>query len=162
MPISNKNLFWFFRCVLIAMFILIIVDLVGSNLPGAYSKYFEDHNLSIAACVVVFILILSRANYFSYEDEYEIIHLKSRSLIFGALKSQNTRYEFPKRKIYSYTYKSGFLKRKLTLFLKSKSGLRKVGSFNLLFVNAKKIDYVINSLEKITKDNQEEEDQIME
>lgn len=155
MPVSNKKTFLFFRILLVIMVLVIIADLLLAQIPGSLGDYFQTHYLSYACLVVILTLLFIRINYFSYEDEYEIIHIRSRSLLFGNLSSSGSaRYEFPKGILNDYSFEKGFFKKKLTLVLKtSTSSDKKTRHFNLFFVKDSKIDYVLKSLQKAKERN---------
>ena len=73
MAVSNKGYFLFFRGLLIFLVFVVIADLLLSQIPGTLSTYFEDHIPAITSGCIILLLFGIRVNYFSYEDEYEII-----------------------------------------------------------------------------------------
>ena len=153
MPVNNKKLFLFFRIFLFGLLLGIILDFILSQLPGTISSLFEDHYLAAACGLLILTLIFIRVNYFSYEDEYEIIHIRSKSLIFGELSKDSLSYEFPKDLLYHFKYRDSFLGKRLTIYLRSSNGVKKIRHFNLSFVNTKDLRYVLQSMEKIVERN---------
>lgn len=155
MSVSNKGIFLFFRIFLAFLIAVIIADLLLARIPGSIGEYFEPHYFTFASLAIILILLFIRINYFSYEDEYEIIHIRSKSLLFGSLSGNGSaRYEFPKGILNDYSFERGFMKKKLTLVLKTSSSKeKKTRHFNLLFVNDKKVQYVLSSLKKIKQRN---------
>jgi hypothetical protein len=154
MPISNIRLFLFFRILLGVLLLAVVADFFLASLPGSISDLFKDHYLAMAAGALILVLIFVRVNYFSYEDEYEIIHIRSKSLIFGRLSKQNRRYEFPKVLVTRYELARHPIYKKLTIHIHSSSGVRKTRIFNLSFVSRKDLDYVERSLSQIVERNQ--------
>lgn len=153
MPVSNKKLFLFFRVLLLLLILGIIADFALASLPGTISDLFAQHYLAATCGLIILILFFIRVNYFSYEDEYEIIHIRSKSLIFGNLGKNSLRYEFPKDLLYNFDYRSSILGKRLTIYLRSNSGVKKVRHFNLSFINNKDLQYVLQSMEKIVARN---------
>lgn len=156
MEVSNKSYFLLWRILLVVMLLVFVADLVLSQLPGRISYYFENHYPAIISGLSILILASIRVNFFSYEDEYEIIHIKSKSLLFGSFETPaQTRYEFPKRIIYHFEYKESYFQRKLVLHLMTQEGIKKVRKFNLTFVPLRKLQYVLESLRKICDNNKD-------
>lgn len=156
MTVSNKAYFLMWRILLIALLLVLGADIILSQVNGSVSNHFANHIPGTIAGVGILLLASIRINYFSYEDEYEIIHIHSKSLIFGSFKAPaETRYEFPKRIIYNYEFSKGFLSKKLTISLMTQHGVQRVRKFNLTFVPMQKLNYVVNSLENIRKQNEE-------
>lgn len=154
MPISNVRLFIFFRVLLAILLLAVVADFFLASLPGTISELFQDHYLAMTAGGLVVILLFVRVNYFSYEDEYEIIHIRSKSLIFGNLSKQNRRYEFPKVLVTGFELTRRPIYKKLTIHLQSSSGVSKTRIFNLTFISNKDLDYIERSLTQIVKRNQ--------
>lgn len=156
MIVSNKAYFILWRVLLFILILVLAADIVFSQINGSISYYFEDHTPGMIASVGILLMASIRINYFSYEDEYEIIHIHSKSLIFGSFKAPaQTRYEFPKRIICDYDFKKGFFSKKLTISLLTHHGVKRVRKFNLTFVPMQKLNYVVSSLENIRTQNAE-------
>lgn len=154
MVVNNQLYFLMWRGILILLLLVIVADFLLSMVPGSLSNYFEDHIPAMVAGGCILILAGIRVNYFSYEDEYEIIHIESKSLLFASFESPaQTRYEFPKRIIYDFKYEKSLFHKKLVIYLITASGVKRVRKFNLTFVPVKKLNYVLNSLGKIKAHN---------
>lgn len=154
MTVSNKHSFLFFRWVLAIFVTLLLADIALSQIQGSISQYFENHWLALVSGVAIAALAFSRINYFSYEDDYEIIHIRSQSLIFGRFSDPaQTRYEFPKRTITDFKLKKGFLQSKLTINLATQHGTKRIRKFDVSFVPVKKMSEVLDSLGKIKVEN---------
>ncbi len=160
MIVNNKSYFLLWRVLLVLLILIVIADLVLSHVNGSISQYFNHHIPAIVAGSLILLLASIRINYFSYEDEYEIIHIRSKSLIFGSFESAaQTRYEFPKRIIYDFDFRENLFRKQLTIHLITQQGVKKVRKFNLSFVPVRKLGYVIQSLEYIRKHNKELEEE---
>ncbi len=158
MIVSNRTYFLMWRTLLVILSLVVLADLILSQVQGSLSYYFEGHIPAIVSGVLILILASIRINYFSYEDEYEIIHIHSKSLVFGSFEAPaQTRYEFPKRIICDFDYQETLLSKKLTIHLVTQQGVKTIRKFNLTFVPLKKLNYVINSLEKIKSENENAE-----
>lgn len=133
---------------------MILFDLALSLIQGSLSDLFPNHELALVSLGLLLLLVIGRFSFFSYEDEYEIIHIDTRSLVFGFLESKKHKhYEFAKIILVDYSIQKGFLKHELTLTVNSSSGDKKLRRFDLYFLNAEKKAYVENSLKKVLKSN---------
>jgi hypothetical protein len=154
MKISNKTLFnsmWWFAILLAITFVF---DISLSLIPGSLSGLFPGHELATFSFLLIVTLAITRWSYFSYEDEYEIIHIDTRSLILGPIESKKHKhYEFAKNILVDYSIERGFLKARLTLTVKSYQGEKKLRNFDLYFINKNKQDYVERSLKKVLEKN---------
>lgn len=160
MTVSNKAYFVMWRVLLFFLILMLASDIILSQVNGSISNYFQNHAPGIFAAVGILLLASIRINYFSYEDEYEIIHIHSKSLIFGSFRAPaQTKYEFPKRIIYDYEFSKSLLSKKLTISLATQHGVQRIRKFNLTFVPMQKLNYVINSLENIRQQNVEIEEE---
>jgi len=156
MAINNKSTFIFFRIILVFLTVVLISDIVLSQIPGYISSYFDNHVPGIISGFFIIFLASVRVNYFSYEDEYEIIHIKSRPLVmlFKQFdKNVKIRYEFPKRIIYDFEIKKGLFQKSLIIHLKTNRGIKKIRKFDLSFISLNKFNYVVDSLEKVSLKN---------
>ncbi len=156
MAVNNKGTFTFFRIVLVVLILVLLGDIILSQIPGYLSNYFNNHVPAIISGIFIIALSSVRVNYFSYEDDYEIIHIKSRPLVSLLNKfdrKTKTRYEFPKRIIYDFEIKQGFFQKVLIIHLKTNSGAKKIRRFDLSFVPLKKFRYVVDSLERVSLQN---------
>lgn len=157
MAVNNKSSFLFYRIILVLLILVALGDILISLVPGSLSYLTEGHVPAILSSVGIIVLLSARINYFSYEDEYEIVHIRSKSLIFGDLEGPaKTRYEFPKRIIRDFTYKESALQKTLIIHLETQHGTKKIRKFDLKFVPRAKFMYVIESLKKITNQNKED------
>ncbi len=152
MKISNKSFFLFFRGLLFVLLLVVVGDFFMAKINGSIGQFFRDYYFGYGALGLILILALIRINFFLYESDYEVISIKSKSLVFGVLGAQNHRYEFPKGILVSYKYK-GRLTKQLTLKLKSTNGDIRVKKFNLLFVSNQKIEKLLESLKGIVERN---------
>lgn len=145
------------RWVLVILLALMAFDIALSLLPGSLSDLFPNHELAIVAGIIILILSLLRFSFFSYEDEYEIIHIDTKSLVFAFLESpRHKHYEFAKIILADYQVEKGLFKYKLTLTVNSSTGDKKLRHFDLYFLNKAKRDYVEQSLAGVLKKNQGE------
>ncbi len=138
----------------ILLSITFLLDIALSLIPGSISNLFPNHELAIFSFLLLALLAITRWSYFSYEDEYEIIHIDTRSLIFGPFESRKHKhYEFAKNILINYEIDRGFFKAKLTLTLKSYNGDKKLRHFDLYFLNKEKQKYIENSLQTVLEKN---------
>lgn len=155
MKISNKRFFITMRYVLLMLVFGIAFDLALSLLPGSLSNLFPNHELALISAGLILILALFRFSFFSYEDEYEIIHIDTKSLVFAWFESpRHKHYEFAKIILANYEIEKGPFKYKLKLTVTSSTGDKKLRHFDLFFLNQKKRKYVEDSLAAVLEKNQ--------
>lgn len=154
MTVDNSNTFVFFRFVLVFLILVIIADLGLSQLPGSLHEPFKDHIPALISAGFIIFLALIRVNYFSYEDDYEIIQINSRSLVFGTISGPvRTRYDFPKRIVKSVRLKKGLIQQRLIIELQTQSGEKKINKFDLSFMSTRERQSVYQSLKNIAESN---------
>jgi hypothetical protein len=154
MKISNKTFFKAMCWFAIILSVSFLLDISLSFIPGSISGIFPSHELAISSFSLIIILAITRWSFFSYEDEYEIIHIDTRSLILGPIESRKHKhYEFAKNILIDYSLQRGFLKARLTLTVKSYQGDKKLRNFDIFFLNKEKQDYIEDSLKKVLEKN---------
>ncbi len=157
MKVSNKGLFLAMRWVLVLLLVLIAFDIALSLLPGSLSDVFPNHELAIISGTIILVLALFRFSFFAYEDEYEIIHIDTKSLVFAFLESpRHKHYEFAKIILADFQLEKGLFKHKLTLTVNSSTGDKKLRHFDLYFLNKEKRAYVEQSLAGVLEKNRSE------
>jgi general stress protein CsbA len=154
MSVDNLSFFKSMKWVVRLLITLIALDLFLSFLAGSLSDIFPNHELAVISTGLLLLLGFLRFSYFSYEDEYEIIHIDTRSLVFGFLESpKHKHYEFAKNILAGYNIEKGALKHRLTITVNSSTGDKKLRHFDLYYLSEPKRQYVINSLEKVLEHN---------
>lgn len=154
MKISNKQFFIALRILCGVLLIGLLTDLVLSQLDGSLSRLVENHLLAYFCGGGLLIFALLRVNFFYYEDEWEVLHIRSYSLLFSSLQHQaSTRYEFPKNKVHHFEYKSWGPFKSLIIYLEGQNELKKIKNFDLTFLTSRQVQYVLESLERISKQN---------
>ena len=139
MTLSNHKSFTKARTLLLLLISAILVDLSISLIPGSISNLFSGHWLALGASASIVILLLCNISLFKIEGEYEILHLKSKSLFSTLIpRSKGRRYEFPKAILAKAVLDKGLLYHKLTICVNTNHGIKKVDSFNLSFISSKK------------------------
>ncbi len=145
------------RWVLVILLGLMAFDIALSFLPGSLSDLFPNHELAIGAGLVILVLAIFRFSFFSYEDEYEIIHIDTKSLVLSFLESpRHKHYEFAKIILSDFQVEKGLFRYKLTLTVNSSTGDKKLRHFDLYFLSKAKREYVENSLAGVLQKNQSE------
>ena len=157
MKVSNKGFFLIMRWVLLILLGLTAFDFALSLLPGSLSDVFAHHELAIISGALIIILAFLRFSFFSFEDEYEIIHIDTKSLVFAFLESpRHKHYEFAKIILADYEIRKGLFKHELVLTVNSSTGDKKLRHFDLFFLSQNKRDYVENSLQKVLANNKKQ------
>lgn len=152
MKVSNAGLFAAMRWFLVLTILGMIAVFLLSFLQGSLGTFFSNPIFLIIGAVLIILMAMLRFSYFSYEDEYEIIHIDSKSLVLSPLQSQKHKhYEFAKNILKDFHIKKGFLKYELTLTVHSSSGEQRLRHFDLFFLGKKERQYVEDSLRGVLK-----------
>ena len=156
MKVDNKRSFIVFRYIIAFLLAVIVGDLLLSQLEGSIHRFFEDHIPALTAGGIILFLAMVRVNYFSYEDDYEIIQIQSKSLVFGSLGGPaRQRYDFPKRIVKSVRLKRVLFQQVLVVELQTQSGEKKINKFDLSFVKKQHLNSIYESLKNIASRNNE-------
>jgi uncharacterized membrane protein YcgQ (UPF0703/DUF1980 family) len=130
------------------------MDLFLSRVSGTLGSIFSDHVLAYCCLFLLLILALIRVHYFSYEDEYEIIHIKSASLFLGFFQTKSDRNsEFPKKNVRSVELSSTSIQKTLNIQLETQTGEVRNKSFNVSFVHSTKLEKIIERMEEVLQRN---------
>lgn len=152
MRLTNEHLKERFILLYAVLILAIVIDLLVSGVNGTFADYFEQRTLSFSAVVISIITLLLGKPYFEYDSDGEVLIFKSRYFLIENFFPRLTKTaEFPKRKLIDYKI-SGFIRRTVTIKIKSKSGVM-VRSFNITFLSKAKKRHLRKSLDKIKRMN---------
>jgi hypothetical protein len=129
--------------------IAILTNITLSFFQGTYTG-----NWWLAGIGVMLILLLLYRGpvKFKYDTEGEVMNLGSQDKIFGRLFSSFDRhYEFQKRKLKSYKIDGWFLRRKLTIYINSRTGNVKVRTLLISHLSTEQVKKLKNSLNKYSQ-----------
>lgn len=156
MTFSNKFLFRFFQVALSLLIAAIVFDFALSSINGSIGSFFNSHWLAYSSLSLIFIFTFIRISFFSYEDEYEIIHIKSKPLLLGLfLGKSDINSEFPKRTVKKVDLKTTSLGKRLMIVLQTQHGEKRMKSFNVAFIASHKLDKVHKRLSLICEQNKD-------
>lgn len=154
MKISNRKVFITLRILCVFLAIGLIADISLSQLNGSLSRYFESHGLAYVCGGALLVFAVMRINYFFYDDEWEVLHIRSYSLLFSSLQPEaNTRYEFPKNKVHHFEYRTTGPFKTLVIFLEGQEEIKRIKNFDLTFLSRNQVKRVLQSLESISREN---------
>jgi len=129
--------------------IVILTDITLSFFQGSYSGNWWLGGLGI---VLISVLIYRGPAKFKYDTEGEVMNLGTEDKVWGkVLNSFNKHYEFPKRKLNGYKLQGWFLRRKLTIYINSRSGNVKERSMIVSHLTANQLKKLTNSLNKYSQ-----------
>ena len=129
--------------------IAILTDTTLSFLQGSYSGNWWLGGLGI---VLIALLIYRGPAKFKYDTEGEVMNLSTEDKVWGKLlRSFEKHYEFPKRKFKSYKLEGWFLRRKLTIYINSRSGAVKERSLIVSHLTSDQRKKLTNSLNKYSQ-----------
>lgn len=141
---SNINL-----VVLIFSIIGILTDVFLSFFQGSYSGNWWLGGTGIA---LIIILLYRGPSKFKYDTEGEVMNLSTEDKIWDTfIRSFKKYYEFPKRKLNSYRMNGWFLRRTLTIYINSRSGVVKERSMLVSHLTKSQRRQLTNSLKKYSQ-----------
>ena len=150
MRLTNEHLKERFVLLYAILVLSIIIDSLVSGVDGTLTDYFENRWLSFGAILTSVVLLLLGKPYFEYDSDGEVLIFKSRYFVLEKVFPQLTKTaEFPKRVDYKI---SGFLRRTVTIRIKSKKGVT-VRRLNITFLSKAKRRHLRKSLDKIKRMN---------
>ncbi len=133
--------------VLFVLGLLAIFIYIGlSLLKGAYRELWW---FGASGLAILVYLVYRGPVHFMYDSEGEVMNLITSDPIWSPLiRSFNKRYEFPKRKLYKYKISRWPLRRKLTIYISSRTGGYKRRSLLISYVKGADLAKLKNSLAK--------------
>lgn len=135
--------------VLTFAMISILIDTSLSFLQGSYSGNWW---LGGSGIILLLITIYRGPSRFKYDTEGEVMNLSTEDNLWGKVfRTYNKHYEFPKRKLKGYRIEGWFLRRKLVIFINSKTGRTKERSLLISYLNASQLKSLRNSLNKYSQ-----------
>lgn len=139
----------------IAVFTL-VADYLLNQISGSISTLFQSHWLAISSGIILLLLISIRFNYFSFEIDHEIVHIKSKPFFFGFIKSKSDiNFEFPKRNLHHFQIVKSPFGQTLKISLHTLNGDKSSQKFLMSFVNTEESKMVLSGLENIMEENKQ-------
>lgn len=156
--VTNRLTYTIFRFLILVLVLALISDVTFSLLPGSIGQLFEDHYLAIGSLALLFLISLLGVNYYFYDDGYEILHIRAKSVWnMGLGISSQLRYDFPKRKVVNYEIQNKLFGKKLLLTLdKFASDTIKVRAVTLSFISQSDLKRIQTSLDKMIEKHHKE------
>lgn len=126
--------------------VMILLNFVLSFFQGSYT---DNWYLGAGGILAILYLLFRGPSDFRYDSEGEVLNFTSKDIILGKfIKSYNKHYEFPKRRLHDFKLGGGFLRRRLFIYIKSRSGTIKERSILISYLSRNQRKTLINSLNK--------------
>jgi hypothetical protein len=133
--------------------VFILLDVVISGVSGSVSAYFDNNLLTIFGISVILLIVYLGNQQFEYDSDGEVLIFKSQNVFLGGVIPRLNRLtEFPKRKLNSYRV-SGFIKKKLHIYISSKNHSLIHRKFNITYLNNQEKRNLLRSLDRTLKNN---------
>lgn len=146
MKINSKPYAKLYPIVLTFAIMAIVANLVLSFFQGSLT---DNWILGTAGIITLAVLAYRGPSEFKYDSEGEVLNFTSSDPIWGKfIKSFNKHYEFPKRRLSSFKVRRGFLRRRLIIYIKSRSGGIKERSILISHLTRSQRASLVNSLKK--------------
>tara|TARA_B100001115_G_scaffold181092_1_gene174643 strand:- start:613 stop:1122 length:510 start_codon:yes stop_codon:yes gene_type:complete len=143
----NSNSYSKINLVILSVALLaILTDFVLSFFQGSIT---DSWWLGLGGLFIILFLFYRGPNEFKYDSEGEVLNFTTTDNLWGRLiRSYNKHYEFPKRRLHSYRFKNVLFRRRLIIFIKSRSGGIKERSMLVSYLNGSQVRSLENSLKK--------------
>jgi hypothetical protein len=129
--------------------ITILTNVALSFFQGSYTGNWW---LAGTGLLLIILLLYRGPVKFKYDTEGEVMNLGTKDEIFGkVLPFFEKHYEFPKRKLKSYKIEGWFLRRRLTIYINSRSGNVKVRTMLISHLSAAQLKSLKTSLNKYSQ-----------
>jgi len=156
MRLNTSAIYKQFVFIYIILALMIGFDfLVVSMDGGSFGQ--TNVRLGYIALLIVAFLAYRGNPVFTYDSDGEVIILDSKNPSLAFLSNVfNRHYEFPKRKLVGYTISRWPFKKKLTLKISSKDGMRKMLSVSMSYVSKQDLKDLERSLRGILSKNKKD------
>jgi hypothetical protein len=146
MKINSKPYAKLYPIVLTFAIMAILANMVLSFFQGSLT---DSWYLGTAGIIVLILMVFRGPSEFKYDSEGEVLNFTTTDPIWGKLfKNYNKHYEFPKRRLNGYKIRKGLLRRRLIIFIKSRSGGIKERSMLISHLSSSQLSSLANSLKK--------------
>lgn len=146
MKINSKPYAKVYPIVLTFALVAIVANLVLSFFQGSLT---DNWYLGTFGILLLLIMVYRGPSEFKYDSEGEVLNFTSADPIWGKLlKNYNKHYEFPKRRLSGYKVKRGLFRKRLFIYIKSRSGGIKERSMLISHLNSSQHSSLVNSLKK--------------
>jgi hypothetical protein len=136
-------------------FIIFSTNIALSLFKGTYTGNWW---LIVTGVLLIIMLLYRGPAKFKYDTEGEVMNLGAQDKVFGRLlPSFDKHYEFPKRKLKSYKIEGWYLRRKLTIYINSRTGNVKVRTLLISHLSNEQLKNLKNSLNKYSKASKKSE-----
>ncbi len=124
----------------------ILANFILSFFQGSYT---DNWYIGLGGIVAILYLIYRGPSEFRYDSEGEVLNFTTNDPIWARfLGSFKKHYEFPKRRLHSYKVKRGLLRRRLIIYINSRSGGIKERSLLISYLSTAQTKTLVNSLKK--------------
>lgn len=156
MKVHNKTKHKVIRLMFFITLFTLVADFLLNQIDGSIRDLFSSHWLAYTSGGLFLILLLIRFNYFSFEIDHEIVHIKSKPFFLGFTKSKSDiNFEFPKRNLHHFQLSKSPFGPMLRISVQTLNGEKSTQSFTMSFINSEDSKKVLSGLEKIVSDNQQ-------
>lgn len=135
--------------ILATGFIAIVANIGLSSFQGTVT---DGWYLGAGGGLLILYLIYRGPSEFRYDSEGEVLNFTSDDPIWSKVfRDFNKHYEFPKRRLHGYKVKRGLFRRRLVIYIKSRSGGIKERSLLISYLSKAQTKTLINSLRKYSQ-----------
>ncbi|WP_421752955.1 hypothetical protein [Croceimicrobium sp.] len=146
----NSNSYSKINLVILSVALLaILTDFVLSFFQGSFT---DSWWLGLGGLLIIILLIYRGPNEFKYDSEGEVLNFTTADALWGRLiRNYNKHYEFPKRRLHGYKMTNILFRRRLIIFIKSRSGGIKERSMLVSYLSGSQVKSLENSLKKYSQ-----------
>jgi hypothetical protein len=146
MKINSKPYAKLYPIIITFALMAILANLVLSFFQGSLA---DNWYLGTFGFVVLLFMLYKGPSEFKYDSEGEVLNFTTSDPIWGKIfKDLNKHYEFPKRRLNGYKVRRGLLRKRLLIYINSRSGGIKERSLLISNLTSSQYSSLVNSLNK--------------
>lgn len=130
----------------------VIAILANFGLSFFQGSITDGWYLGTGGAILIVYLVYRGPSEFRYDSEGEVLNFTTHDKIWARIfRDFNKHYEFPKRRLHGFKVKRGLLRRRLVIYIKSRSGGIKERSLLISYLGKAQTKTLINSLRKYSQ-----------
>ena len=130
----------------------LIAILANFGLSFFQGSFTDGWYLGIGGAILILYLLYRGPSEFRYDSEGEVLNFTTNDKIWSRIiRDFNKHYEFPKRRLHGFKLKRGLFRKRLVIYIKSRSGGIKERSLLVSYLDRAQTKTLVNSLRKYSQ-----------
>lgn len=130
----------------------VIALIANFGLSFFQGSFTDDWYIGTIGGLLILYLIYRGPAEFRYDSEGEVLNFTTNDKVWSKIfRDFKKHYEFPKRRLHGFKLKRGLFRRRLVIYIKSRSGGIKERSLLISYLSKAQTKTLINSLRKYSQ-----------